>query len=163
MERARLPSSAYEKPRKHRKGADPNFMHTHWDAYRGHRKNAKKGGVEFLLTFEEWLDIWETSGHLHERGCRKGQYVMARYGDQGPYAIGNVRICTVEENHKERMSNPNNQAIMLKSHLGIKSSPETIEKVRKAGLGRIHTPETIEKMREARREWWRRRNSVCPH
>jgi DNA-directed RNA polymerase specialized sigma subunit len=26
---------------------------------------------------------------------------MARFGDRGAYEIGNVRICTVEENHRE--------------------------------------------------------------
>jgi hypothetical protein len=32
---------------------------------------------------------------------------MARFGDRGAYAIGNVRICTVTENHKEVTGRPN--------------------------------------------------------
>jgi hypothetical protein len=74
---------------------------TFWVKYYTHRSNAKKSGIPFLLTFEEWFWIWYDSGHLHERGCRKGQYVMARYGDKGPYAVGNVRVITHAENQAE--------------------------------------------------------------
>lgn len=72
--------------------------------YRKQRRNAELRGVDFQLTFEEWLKLWEDSGHLAERGPRKGQYCMARYGDKGSYKVGNVRICTVTENHLEKWS-----------------------------------------------------------
>jgi hypothetical protein len=42
---------------------------------------------------EEWLDMWITSGHYHERGVKRDQYVMARKGpDIGPYSVDNVVI-----------------------------------------------------------------------
>jgi hypothetical protein len=66
-----------------------------------HRSLAKGRGIPFLMTFEQWLQIWESSDHLHERGRRRGQYVMARYGDRGAYEVGNVRTITVEENGAE--------------------------------------------------------------
>jgi hypothetical protein len=69
--------------------------------YSDHKKRAKLRGIPFRLTYEQWLKIWEDSGHLHERGTRRGQYVMARNGDKGPYAIGNVRIVTAIENIHE--------------------------------------------------------------
>ena len=69
--------------------------------YIEHRFNAKARGIEFCLTFEEWKRLWVESGKLDQRGARRGQYVMARHGDQGPYAIGNVRICIVGDNHRE--------------------------------------------------------------
>ena len=67
--------------------------------YWAHGSNAKKRNVEFLITFEEWIDIWLKSGHWHERGHKRGQYVMSRYGDQGPYKVGNVFIQTCTANH----------------------------------------------------------------
>ena len=70
-------------------------------AYTNHKSHAKRRKVPFLLTFEEWWSLWDASGKFTERGHKKGQYVMARFRDEGPYAIGNVRICTVEENHAE--------------------------------------------------------------
>lgn len=65
------------------------------------RARAKVRGVEFLLTFEEWLDIWTKSGKLAERGKKRGQYNMGRIGDVGPYAVGNVKILRHETNATE--------------------------------------------------------------
>lgn len=65
-----------------------------------HRYSALKS-VGFELTFEEWLKIWMDSGHWHERGRGKDRYVMARFGDKGPYKVGNVKIITLSENTTE--------------------------------------------------------------
>lgn len=70
-------------------------------AFLNHRGHAASRGVPFLMTFEEWWSIWEQSGHWSERGRRSGQYVMARFGDRGPYAAGNVKIILSEENRAE--------------------------------------------------------------
>ena len=70
-------------------------------SYTRQKGRAKERGIPFLLTLEEWLSIWESSGHLGERGVGKGQYVMARNGDKGPYAVGNVKIITTGDNARE--------------------------------------------------------------
>jgi hypothetical protein len=77
-------------------------MKTKWWAHKG---NARVRNIPFLITFEEWRDIWLESGKWDQRGYRRGQYCMARYGDKGAYEVGNVRICLVEENHAERLEN----------------------------------------------------------
>ena len=69
--------------------------------YTMQRLNAKARGIPFLLTFEEWQKLWLDSGRWEQRGFRRGQYVMARNGDAGAYAVGNVRICLCEDNHRE--------------------------------------------------------------
>lgn len=66
--------------------------------YRKQKHHAKKRGIQFLLTFDEWYKIWNDSGHLPERGRSAGKYCMARFGDIGPYAIGNVEIILVRIN-----------------------------------------------------------------
>ncbi len=81
------------------------------------RRGAKKRGIAFHLTFEEWWDIWQSSGHWHERGKSKGQYCMARYGDEGDYEVGNVKIIPFGDNVRE--------AQMGNQHtIGFKHSPE---------------------------------------
>jgi hypothetical protein len=70
--------------------------------YRWHKNRSRRRDIPFLLTFDEWWTIWQESGHWHERGAYRGQYQMARFGDKGPYAVGNVRIVTREENVAER-------------------------------------------------------------
>ena len=74
--------------------------------YRAARYNAEHRGIEFLLSFEEWKKIWLDSGHWTMRGKGKGQYCMARFGDDGPYVVGNVRIVTGKENNAEWRANP---------------------------------------------------------
>ena len=69
--------------------------------YNEQKYRAKSRGIEWQLTFMEWCFIWQQSGKWDQRGCRKGQYVMSRIGDQGPYAVWNVFIQLHEENAKE--------------------------------------------------------------
>lgn len=69
------------------------------------KSNAKLRGISFLLTFEEWCLFWRESGKWEQRGWRRGQYCMARFGDKGAYEIGNVKICLAEENRAERNQN----------------------------------------------------------
>jgi hypothetical protein len=58
--------------------------------------------VQWDLTFEDWLDIWLQSGHLHERGKGIGKYCMARKNDAGPYAVGNVYITLHQQNNVDQ-------------------------------------------------------------
>lgn len=62
---------------------------------------AKVRGVPWEISFEDWWAIWDASGKYHLRGIQLDNYVMARFGDKGPYHKDNVRICTVAENNAE--------------------------------------------------------------
>jgi hypothetical protein len=67
--------------------------------YKQQRRNAKRRGIDFLLTYAEWLQVWLSSGHLADRGL--GGYVMARHDDRGPYVLENIKIITQRENNLE--------------------------------------------------------------
>lgn len=69
-------------------------------AYVQHKRNSGWRGIEFLLTFTQWWAVWQKSGKWKQRGRGQG-YVMARTGDVGPYAVGNVYICTQSQNSKD--------------------------------------------------------------
>ena len=69
------------------------------------RSIANKRQVPFQISLEDWTNIWMTSGHWPLRGNRKGCYVMSRYKDLGPYAVGNVFIQRHEDNLREMQSN----------------------------------------------------------
>lgn len=73
--------------------------------YMRQRSCAKARGIGWEITFPEWLAIWITSGKWDERGTGAAQYVMARHGDEGPYAPWNVSIKTSAENIQEAASN----------------------------------------------------------
>ena len=119
-------------------------------AYRNHKANARGRGIPFKFTRESWLEFWQDSGHLHERGPYKGQYVMARFGDKGAYEIGNVRICTVEENHAEKKVTPEGLARMRAARNDPEKRDAWNEAVRKA----IAEPEVrAKKSAAAKRRW----------
>ena len=110
-------------------------------AYQAAKDNAKTRGIEFFMTFKEWMSIWEQSGHLKKRGRERGQYVMARFGDTGAYAVGNVKIITGRKNIQEwrptaaQKANHRNGMLGNKNKLGKKESAETRAKKRFAHLG----------------------------
>ena len=107
------------------------------EAYRMQRVNAARRGIAFELTFDEWLGVWQASGHLAERGGRKrGQYVMARPKDQGAYTLGNVQIVRMEDNRAEQTVPP--------------LSPESRSKLSRALRGdpRLRKPKSIETRRK---------------
>lgn len=80
--------------------------------YSVHKHNAKVREVEFSLTFEEWWGLWSKSGKWSKRGNRHGDYVMCRYGDEGPYAIGNVYIGKFERNLKDART----KSVVVRKH-----------------------------------------------
>jgi len=65
------------------------------------RNNARPRGIAWNLTFGEWWSIWRESGKWASYGRGKTGYVMARHGDLGPYAPGNVKIISAVENQSE--------------------------------------------------------------
>jgi hypothetical protein len=83
------------------------------EAYNKQRRNALKrkdsngNPIAWLFTFDEWIEIWLKSGKWHQRGRRRGQYVMARFGDIGPYAPWNVEIKLHTENASEGQKGKN--------------------------------------------------------
>lgn len=72
--------------------------------YIRHRNHAGERGIEFRLTFEEWISIWEESGFYNSRGNDGNGYVMGRFRDEGAYEVGNVRIIPFSENIREAVN-----------------------------------------------------------
>lgn len=68
--------------------------------YNDQMQQARRRGIEWLFTFEQWWAIWEP--HWHLRGRRRGQYMMARHGDVGAYAPWNVSIMEATANRRQR-------------------------------------------------------------
>lgn len=64
------------------------------------RKNAKSRGIKWSITFAEWWGVWQASGKWSARGRGDG-YCMARFGDKGPYKVGNVEIMPTRENSRQ--------------------------------------------------------------
>ncbi len=100
-------------------------------AYTGQKNLARGRGIPFLLSFYDWWSIWNNSGHWHERGIRKGQYVMSRPGDKGPYTVNNVKIILTEENCRQR--NINKKCVS-----NAKLTPKIVKEIRKIHVKNSH-------------------------
>lgn len=101
------------------------------EAYRLHKVNAKRRGIPFRFTFEEWVAWWQSTGHYHERGSQRGQYVMARTGDQGAYELGNVECMQAQDNSAA-------------PHIGAKRTAQTRKRM-SDGIARHHKLKRLRK------------------
>ena len=108
--------------------------------FNSHKQDAKRRGIDFQLTFEEWYSIWIASGHWEERGCTRGKYVMSRYGDVGPYSVDNVFIQTAYKNNSDAHVWKVGE---LNSFYGKKHSEESKEKIRATMLKKKLMEETV--------------------
>jgi hypothetical protein len=130
------------------------------EKYDQHCGHAKRRGVKFLLTYEEWWLVWKQSGKWHRRGRRRGQYVMARFGDKGPYAVGNVKIITAAANLKERKASAFTRKKIGAAQRGKIVSKKTRAKLRAALTGRVNGPPSLatrKKIRAAVTRSWKYR------
>ena len=82
-------------------------------------------GVDFLFTFDKWKDWWIATGKWEQRGKLRGQYVMRRHGDVGPYSVDNVFCGVTEENVRD-------------GNLGKEISIETRNKISASNKGQPH-------------------------
>lgn len=89
-----------------RESAKSRGLRDPWYAYRAHQEGAADRGISFELDFFEWWDIWKDLYHL--RGSGDDKYCMARFGDVGPYAVGNVYITTNRQNRQDYYSSEKN-------------------------------------------------------
>lgn len=69
------------------------------NGYIDQKANAKKRGIDFLFSYEEWLDWW--GDDISRRFRRSEGLVMARYNDSGPYHPDNVFKQTLGDNSRE--------------------------------------------------------------
>jgi hypothetical protein len=127
-------------------------------AYTTHRSNSVTRDIPFLMTFSEWLMVWMESGHLHERGRRRGQYCMARTGDRGPYAVGNVVIMlhalNATQGHIGKKVSKATRARISRAKRGKPKSAEHRLKLSLALKGRTLSPEHCAKISASNKAAW---------
>lgn len=56
--------------------------------YNAQKKNAKVRGIDWNITFDEWVKWW--GDDIHKRGSSKSGLQMQRLHDKGAYQLGNI-------------------------------------------------------------------------
>lgn len=114
-------------------------------AFTNQRSHARQRGIEFLLSFEDWLEIWKASGKLDQRGRGKSKFVMARFGDVGPYKKSNVSIISAQQNSSEgntgKIVTEKTKALISKAHKGRVFSLESRKRMSLSGKTKVFTSE----------------------
>lgn len=72
-------------------------------AFNAQMHAAARRRIEWKLTFEEWWAFWVD--HYDQRGQGPERYCMARKGDTGPYAKGNIYLATNRQNMVDAVVN----------------------------------------------------------
>jgi hypothetical protein len=97
------------------------------DRFYTQRWHAEKSrGIDWHLSYEQWLEVW--GDLIHQRGRGKGKMHMCRIGDQGAYEMGNVFIGTHEQNcaHPNRGYNKTRMEVFGKVYDSIKQCAEDL-------------------------------------
>ena len=93
--------------------------------YCNKRVNAKKEGIEFELSFEEYCTLVKEAGlKSSQLGFTGDNYVLARYGDNGPYRYGNCRFITQQENCNEKVKS------YAETHNGIEAARRKLREIK---------------------------------
>ena len=78
------------------------------------REKQGRAGEAWYLTWEEFLDIWDTKWHL--RGTSKESYVLTKINQEGSWSLDNVEVCPRLEQWRRQVKTPS-------SNLGKKYRP----------------------------------------
>ncbi len=92
-----------------------------FDRYLAQAAHCRTRGIPFEFGPLEWIAWWEEHlgpDWLQKRGRKRGQYVMARLGDKGPYSPINVKCILSEDNCSERKINGTDAAPHKKARPG---------------------------------------------
>jgi hypothetical protein len=123
---------------------------------------AKNRGIDFKLSYEEWIEFWGED--ITNRGRGKSDLVMSRYGDVGPYELGNIFKSTVEQNgidgNKGIPKSEEHRAKMSAALKGRTLSEETKAKMSEARKGSTRSDETKAKMSAAKQAYWAKKKEI---
>jgi hypothetical protein len=89
------------------------------------RHGAKQRGIEWKITFDEWITWW--GADYHNRGTGRFQLQMQRFHDVGAYELGNIRKGIPKDNAKTRgavMRRNNAAKLWLKHKQEVSLAPE---------------------------------------
>lgn len=71
-------------------------------AFDRQRGTARRRGIDWFFTFDEWRAWWLEDSRWERRGVHRGSLGMCRFNDVGPYALGNVFAGTPADNSADR-------------------------------------------------------------
>jgi phage tail tube protein FII len=106
--------------------------------YRQHLKDAKRRGIPSLLSLEDYMKKVEAVGMTSpdQIGKHKGQFVLGRYTDEGPYTRESCRFIPCEDNLTEAFDNGRHDNWIALRQGKTKENSEHMRKISETLTGR---------------------------
>lgn len=117
-------------------------------AYYDQKNHAQKRGIEFLISYEDWLEMWLESGMWEKRGKTKNSFQMCRYGDEGAYTKNNCFIGTVEHNQNDRSFHEDEKVLNI-INAYLNSNKTQYEVGEEFGVDQSYVSRVVNKKRRA--------------
>lgn len=89
--------------------------------YRAQRHQALKRDIEWNFTYESWCEWWMQEDRWANRGNRRGDIMMCRIKDVGPYDPSNVYAGTTAQNHADYTSEKRREVRLRSIENGVQS------------------------------------------
>ena len=96
--------------------------------FNSQRHGAKRRGIEWKLTFDEWVEWWGCD--YHNRGTGRFQLQMQRFHDAGAYELGNIKKGIPRDNAKTKgavMRRNNAMKLWIKHKQQVALSVDDVE------------------------------------
>jgi hypothetical protein len=74
--------------------------HKKYRVYIQQKNQAQWREEGWSITFAEWKQLWESSGHWESRGRERGDYCMTRQDWSRPWTVSNAQIITRQAHAK---------------------------------------------------------------
>lgn len=100
----------------HSCGTFPSWNKLQQKKYHDKKYSAIRAGIDWQLSYEEWLEVWGTL--LYSRGKGRLDYHICRINEPGPYAAHNVYIGTPKDNTQDRIANSGRKNAREQGRLG---------------------------------------------
>lgn len=99
----RAPRPHVRGPRPHawKSGPDPED-HKRYRTFIQQRNQAQWRGETWSMTLDEWTQLWEQSGHWHDRGRSRECYCMTRRDQRESWTVDNAVIITRSEHSRSQ-------------------------------------------------------------
>jgi hypothetical protein len=85
-------------------------------AYHNLKRSAKKRGIEFELSFEDFMEFCCITGYLEMRGKEPHSLSIDRIKNWLPYTMGNIRILTYADNVSHKYEEARDACLQRRRH-----------------------------------------------
>lgn len=91
-------------------------------AFHNLKSSARKRGIKFHLTFEDFQEFCALTGYLEQRGKEPTSLTVDRIKSWMPYQVGNIRILTYADNVSHKFEESRDACLRRRRDLTLRAA-----------------------------------------